>query len=238
MERQNFPAFRPVRWLPGGHAQTLAGFFFTGRAEPYSATRHQVTLPDGDRVVLHDDRPPRWRRGGPTALLLHGICGDHQSPYVARAAAKLNLRGVRTFRMDQRCCGAALGLARRPYHAGISDDTAEALKTVAGLCPGSPTTLIGYSMGGNIALKLAGESPQSLPENVQSVVAINPPIDLAAATANLERPINRFYDRYFMHYIARLMAPLRKFWQAVNFEFQKLHEFNEAVIARVWEFGS
>src|SRR5262245_44763629 len=121
MRKKRFPAFHPLRWIRGGHAQTLAGFFLTGRQPRYEAERHFVTLPDGDRIVLHDDRPPDWSEGGPTALLLHGICGDHRSSYVARSATKLNKRGVRTFRMDLRGCGDGLGLARRPYHAGCSD---------------------------------------------------------------------------------------------------------------------
>jgi predicted alpha/beta-fold hydrolase len=241
MDSLTFPAFRPPRWLRGGHVQTVAGFFLSGPEEPYTATRRVLTLSDGDRVVLHDDRPEGWRPGGPAALLLHGLCGDYRSSYVARAAAKLNRRGVRTFRMDHRCCGAAWGLAARPYHAGSSDDAAAALGLIARLCPGSPACLVGYSMGGNIALKLAGEAPDALPENLRSVLAVSPPIDLAEAAAALRRPLNRLYDRYFMRSIRRMVAPLRPRYgrrQPVPFNFRTLHEFNETFLSRVWGFGS
>ena len=89
--------------------------------------------------------------------MIHGLAGCHQSPYMRRIAAKLNAGGIRTFRMDLRGCGAGALLARLPYHSGQSADAAAALETIAGICPGSPATLIGFSLGGNIALKLVGE---------------------------------------------------------------------------------
>lgn len=230
----SFPAFRPLRWLRGGHLQTLAGFFLPGMMGPYTARRHVLTLCDGDRIVLHDDCPESWRCGDPTALLLHGICGDHSACYLARVVGKLNRRGVRTFRLDQRGCGASWGLVKRPYHAGSSDDAAEALRLIGRLCPASPTCLVGYSMGGNIALKLAGENPSAVPENLCSVMAVNPPIDLAAAAACLGRSLNRFYDYYFRPFLRRIIAPLR----TARFRFRTIHEFNERFLTRVWGFGS
>jgi predicted alpha/beta-fold hydrolase len=236
------PAFKPPRWLRGGHIQTLAGFLMPGRGQPYAATRHLLSLSDDDRIVLHDDRPTSWQPGGPTALLIHGLCGDHRASYIVRASAKLNRRGVRTFCLDQRCCGASWGLAARPYHAGSSDDAAAALRLIGRLCPGSPTCLVGYSMGGNIALKLAGEAPAALPENLHSVVALSPPIDLAAAAAALLLPFNRLYDYYFMRFLRRMVAPLRACYgrlrDAVSFRFQTVHEFNKVFLSRVWGFGS
>jgi predicted alpha/beta-fold hydrolase len=226
----------------GGHMQTLAGSLLPGERVPYTATPHLLPLHDGDRVVLHDDWPQGWRLGGPTALVIHGICGDHRASYVARASAKLNRRGVRTFRVDQRCCGASWGLATRPYHAGSSDDAAAALRLIGRLCPGSPTCLVGYSMGGNIALKLAGETPDRLPENLKRVVAISPPIDLGAAATALLRPLNRLYDHYFMRLLRRMVAPLRRSYarlrRVVSFRFRTVHEFNELFLSRVWGFGS
>src|SRR5262249_45560531 len=154
----------------------------------------------------HDDSPEDWRLGGPVALLLPGLCGAYRSTYMARTAAKLKKRGIRVFRMDYRACGAAGGMARKPYHAGLSEDVAEALHAIADLSPVSPVSLVGYSMGGNIALKLAGEN---LPENVQRVVAFSPAIDLSAAAAALNSRENRFYDRSFARYMNEMTAALQ-----------------------------
>ena len=105
------PTFIPHPMLPGGHMQTIAAAYIKGHLRPYRATRHQVELGDGDRLVLHDDVPDNWRQQGRVALLLHGVSGCHGSPYMVRIAGKLNDIGVRTFRMDMRGCGAGARLA-------------------------------------------------------------------------------------------------------------------------------
>lgn len=193
--------------------QTLRAFFFPGRAPPYQARQHVVQLPDADQVILHDDCPVGWQIGHRTALLIHGLAGSHASPYVVRIAGKLNDRGVRTFRMDLRGCGAGAMLARFPYHSGRSDDAAAALAAIAEICPGSPASAIGFSLGGNIVLKLLGEvAGNPPPGNLDSGVAVCPPIDLTACVRSLGRPINRFYDRYF---VDRLLADLRRRRQCV-----------------------
>ena len=100
--------------------------------------------------------------------------------------------------MDLRGCGAGAALARFPYHSGRSEDAAAALRHIGALCPGSPATLIGFSLGGNITLKLVGESAGELPDNLDSAVAVCPPIDLSHCVESLRRPLNRLYDRYFV----------------------------------------
>ncbi|OYV87501.1 MAG: hypothetical protein B7Z73_10010 [Planctomycetia bacterium 21-64-5] len=144
---------------------------------------HAVTtarLHDGDQIVLHDDCPEGWQPGDRVALLIHGLAGCHQSIYMLRIAARLEELGVRAFRMDLRGCGAGVGLARLPYHAGRSEDAAAALETIARLCPASPVALVGFSMGGNIALKLLGELGEERCGHLDRAVAVCPPFDLLA----------------------------------------------------------
>ncbi|MSR58555.1 MAG: alpha/beta fold hydrolase [Planctomycetaceae bacterium] len=194
--------FRPNPFLRGGHLQTLAGFIAAGTPPgDQHAVLHEVELADGDRIVLSDDRPASWCEGDRVVLLIHGLAGCHASPYMQRIAAKLNARGVRTFRMDLRGCGAGLGLARFPYHSGRSADAAAALATIGRLCPNAPVTLVGFSLGGNITLKLLGETPAALPPNLAQAVAVCPPVDLSHCVIALGSGVNRLYDRYF----ARLM---------------------------------
>ena len=122
MPRDSLPPFRQHLLFRGGHAQTLAGAYLPGRRYRYRAEQREVTLPDGDRIVLHDDCPAGWQSGQRAALLIHGLAGSHQSGYMQRIAHKLQARGVRAFRMDLRGCGAGAGLARLPYHSGRSED--------------------------------------------------------------------------------------------------------------------
>lgn len=187
--------FIPHPWLRSGNLQTIIGSWGSVPAE--RAVRRLVDLSDGDQVVLHDDQPPTWRAGDRTVLLVHGLCGSHRSGYLVRIAAKLNAVGVRTFRLDMRGCGAGRALARHPYHSGRSDDLAAALTAIASWCPGSPSTLIAFSLGANAALKLLGECGDRPPGNLDRGIAVCPPVDLAACVRNLERYPARFYDRFF-----------------------------------------
>ncbi|MGQ0633514.1 MAG: YheT family hydrolase [Planctomycetaceae bacterium] len=202
----SLPPFEPHPLVRGGHAQTLAAFLWRGEPFVERACRHLVDVPEGDRVVLHDDRPPTWSTGGRVALLIHGLAGCHASPYLQRLVGKLHARGVRVFRMDLRGCGAAVGHTRRPYHAGRSEDAVAALNKIAELCPGSPVGLAGFSLGGNIALKLLGEAPSAVPPNLERVMAVCPPIDLAGCALSLGRGFNRLYDRYFARLVVRQVA--------------------------------
>ncbi len=189
------PEFIPHPWLRSGNLQTIIGSW--GAVPPERALRHVVTLPDGDQLVLHDDKPPKWHAGDRTSLLVHGLCGSHRSAYLVRIAAKLNSIGVRTFRLDMRGCGAGRALARHPYHSGRSDDLAAALAAIAGWCPGSSTALVAYSLGANAALKLLGECGDRPPGNLDRAIAVCPPVDLAACVRSLARYPARIYDRFF-----------------------------------------
>jgi uncharacterized protein len=197
------PLFRPHTVFAGGHRQTLAGAFFPGALPAERAVVRRVDLDDGEAVVVHDDRPPEWLGGGPAAVLVHGLAGCHRSGYLVRIAAKLNARGVRTFRMDLRGTGAGAALAVKPYHGGCSNDVRSVVRFIEQICPGSPIALLGFSLGGNIVLKLLGEAPERVPAAVARAAAVNPPIDLAEAVLSLSRWSLRPYDRYFVRLLLR-----------------------------------
>lgn len=197
------PPFRPHRLFAGGHRQTLAGAFMPGTLAPEKAKLHQVGLPDGEAVVVHDDQPTDWIVGGPTVVLVHGLAGCHRSGYMVRIAAKLNARGVRTFRMNLRGSGTGATLATKPYHGGSSDDLRTVVKCVEQICPDSPITLLGFSLGGNIVLKLLGEAPDRVSSAIVRAAAVNPPIDLEQSVVALQRWSLRPYDRYFVKLLLR-----------------------------------
>lgn len=209
MSNVDFPPFRPHPLLRNRHAQTLAGVYLPAPCE-YRAVPRQVTLDDGDRILLHDDCPPDWKPGGRAALLIHGMCGSYKSGYMQRIAAKLNDRGVRTFRKDLRGFGAGVTIARNFCHAGRSEDVAQALQEVAELCPQSPVTLIGFSLGGNLSLKYMGEMEDLAPDYLDSAVVVAPPIDLIHCAHNLRQGFNRFYDWSFVKELHQLLHRRRR----------------------------
>lgn len=239
----SFPEFRPHPLIRGGHVQTIVANYLPGRRYPYTAARHRIRLIDGDSIVLHDDFPGGWQPGGPVALLVHGLAGCHLSAYMIRIAGKLNDVGVRAFRLDLRNCGAAQGLARRPYHAGRSDDLRAVLGEIGHLCPGSPVGLAGFSLGANIVLKLLGESPGEVPENVERSVAVCPPVDLARCVDSLRRPGFGVYDRYFVKLMVRQLNATRRVLPeipsvAIARRFRRIVEFDNHYTAPICGFGT
>lgn len=206
MSLPDIPPFRPARWLRSGHAQTIVGSYLAGRARLADTRPHRLLLPDGDQLVLHDDCPAAWQPGDRTVLLIHGLGGCFASPYMRRIAARLFGCNVRVFRLDLRGSGAGEHLARLPYHAGLTADLLAAIEYVARQCPGSPLAVVGFSLGGNMLLKLLGELAGEAVGRVTCAVAVCPPIDLHACAARLAGPGGRFYDRYFVRLLCRRLA--------------------------------
>jgi predicted alpha/beta-fold hydrolase len=183
----------------------VLGAYLPHAARENGSQQHRLLLDDGDQLVLHDDCPANWSPGQRVALLMHGLGGCHGSPYMLRLALKLNDVGVRAFRLDMRGCGAGFALAKNPGHAGRSEDARAAIEKIAQLCPASPVSMIGYSLGGNIALKLAGECGSDPPGNLDSVAAVGPPIDLQRCCEHLQTGLNWVYDRTFIRSLLALV---------------------------------
>lgn len=236
-----FPLFEPHPLLPNGHAQTIVASVFGGRRFRYRASQHVLLLEDGDAAILHDDRPGGWQPSSPVALLIHGLAGCAESPYMIRVAGRLNEAGVRTFRMDMRACGAGEGLSSMPYHAGCSHDLAAALEHVVRVCPFASVSLVGFSIGGNIVLKLLGEQADALPPQLQRAIVFNPPIDLLAAVNRLESHPGRIYDRHLVWLLYRqLNRSERLIERAPYISYSRrprsLREFDGLYTAAVWGF--
>ena len=97
-----------------------------------------------------------------------------------------------------------------PDHGGCSDDVRAVAEEIARWCPLSPLIIVGFSLGGNIALKLAGEAADQPLPNVAALAAVSPPIDMLRCAALLASPRNRFYER---HYVRGLLRQLRRRWR-------------------------
>ncbi len=141
-----------------------------------------------------------------TVVLVHGLEGCSESHYMRGIAAKAWRAGLNVIRLNQRNCGGTEHLTPTLYHSGLSEDyraVIEELKHVDGL---SDIWLVGYSMGGNLVLKTAGEAGADLPA-LQGVLAVCPNIDPAACVTALEHPANRLYHAYFLK---RLKARMRR----------------------------
>ena len=198
MNSNDFPPFRPHPLLRGGHAQTIAGVYLPSGRERYAAAQHRLQLEDGDQIVVHDDCPTDWKPGGRAVLLIHGLGGCHGSPYMVRITRKLIARGVRVFRMDLRGWGAGAKLAQQPFHAARIDDISTVIERVQEIAGQSCLCVAGFSLGGNMLLKLLGT--RSI-DGVDRAIAVGPPIDLMYCCSNLERGMGRLYDRNYARFL-------------------------------------
>ena len=169
-----------------------------------------VHLRDGDRLVIHDDQPAQWITGDRIVIILHGLVGCHGSPYMVRIADKLNRHGIRTMRVDMRGFGDSSFISRSHLHGGCSPDLDDIIDDVSRHSPLSKLSVIGFSIGGNVSLKAAGDWGDSPPQNVDSIFAVSPPVDLQKTAGNLRQFGNRIYDYYFMRQLKKHLTLRRR----------------------------
>lgn len=191
--------FEPFQILRSGFSQTLASAFWpTSRKGLRRASVVSVPLPDGDVLKGHFSEANTSLPDSPIAILVHGLTGSSHSNYMIRVSRILNRLGVGVLRINLRGCGIGFGHAHFPYHSGRSEDIREVLNFLSQKYPMSKLYLIGFSLGGNIVLKLGGEIGKFPVRNLEKIVAISPPVDLAQSAAHLRRRSNLIFDRYFV----------------------------------------
>ncbi len=191
------PIFVPRRGLSGGHRQTLASFFLTRRIVLPSAEARFIEVESGVKVLAHC----HWqsdRQNALTVIIVHGLEGSSDSSYMLGIAAKGFARGMNVIRMNQRDCGVAEALAPTLYHSGRSQDVAAVAQNLIEQDRISRFALAGFSMGGNLVLKLAGEWGSNGPRQFRSVAAVCPAVNLAASADALHLRSNRLYEQYFL----------------------------------------
>ncbi len=198
--------FRPLPLLGNPHLQTVLGHVLAGARLTFPSRPARVALADGDALAIHDTTPRHWHRGGPVAVLVHGLGGCHDSPYVRRVTQQLALGAARVIRVDLRGCGAGARLARRFFCAACSDDLRAVLEYVHARLPDSPLLLAGFSLGGGIVLKLAGEAADRPVAGLCAVASVAAPLDLVRCSTMLERL--PFYDTFFVRNLVRQVREL------------------------------
>lgn len=191
--------FYPFPFARSGYLQTIYGSYWPILKPSRPDCFHHIRLSDGDILVVAENRPKTWKPGRRIMLLVHGLTGCYQSTYMQRMCRRLYKKGYLVLRLNLRHCGPGKGLARKPYHAGVSEDTRAVLEWVRAKYPDSPVTQIGFSLGGNVTLKMAGEDGSRPSGNLDSIVAVSPPFDLEASGARLTLPENRLFERVFVN---------------------------------------
>jgi predicted alpha/beta-fold hydrolase len=133
-----------------------------------------------------------------TLLLLHGLEGSSNAHYMRGVADKGWRAGMNVVRLNQRNCGGTEHLTPGLYHSGLTADPHAVLRELIDRDALPSVVLAGYSMGGNVLLRLAGELGDQAPPQLKGVAAVSPVVDLEACVTAMERPGNYVYQWNFM----------------------------------------
>lgn len=236
-----FP-FNPHPFLKGGHRQTILGYYLPSPKHLRGTNVHHIKISGGDKLALCENRPNRKSTFQRAILFMHGLGGKAGSSYMLRIAHLFQNRGWITFRMNHRGCGEGIGLARQTYHSGRSEDASAAMIKIEELYPHSPLVTVGFSLSGNVLLKLLGEKKEPLAANLAGAIAVAPPINLSLCAAALCQSQNRVYDLRFMRLLKKAMKERREhFLDFPEFDFKwwmKLRDFDELCTASLNNFKS
>jgi uncharacterized protein len=202
--------FTPSPYTPlftGGHWQTVYSWARRRRFPrlPEPAARY-FDVADDARVLAHChwQHDPARR---PAIILLHGLEGSSRAHYMAGISDKAWAAGWNVVRLNQRNCGNTEHLSRGLYHSGLTHDALFVMRELIDRDRIQSIVVAGYSLGGNLALKLAGELGGSAPPQLAAVCAVSPTMDLARCVDALERGANVVYQ---WNFVRNLKARMRR----------------------------
>ena len=191
--------FQPHPLFTSGHAQTLAAYAWPRRRilrNQHDEERLFEVAP-GIRILTHC----RWqpdRRACPTILLWHGIEGSSSSVYMLAMAQKGFAAGFNILRMNLRNCGGTEHLTPTLYHGGLSEDLRAVVTELIEQDGLTKLLLVGFSLGGNMVLKLAAEYEESFPREIYGACVVSPSVDLSASADMICLRSNWLYHRDFL----------------------------------------
>ncbi len=204
--------FRARRWLGGGHIQTIASFLLPRKVHLPPAEERLVEVAPTIKVRCLCYWQEKDRTHPLTLIVVHGLEGSSDSQYMQGVARNGLAAGMNVVLMNQRNCGGMDHFAPTLYNSSLSGDVAAVVRSVLENDGVSRFALIGFSMGGNLVLKLAGEWGSQCPPQFRAVAAVCPAMDLAASADALHEPANRIYEYYFlMQLFHRLRRKARLF---------------------------
>lgn len=198
--------FQPAPLWASAHWQTISAFYLPTGPDLEPDETHHIDLGDGDRLLLMENRPaePSRRR---IVLLVHGLSGSYRSNFMVRLNRRFVNAGYTCFRLNLRGCGPGWDLARRPCHAGRSEDLRKTLDWLQERHPDIPVTVIAFSLGANILLKMLGEDGRRARGRIDRFIAVSPPLDLRRCIDHMAKPANQLFSYFFT---LRLKQDIRK----------------------------
>ena len=238
--------FDPPRWLRNGHVQTMlasAGVrrWLLRRDRPVvedGAVEHLLDGGDGVRLQSFLTRQRVQPRARGLAVLVHGWEGSVQSTYVVGVAARLLESGCDVLRLNLRDHGDTHALNPGLFHSCRIDEVVHAVRAARDGFADAPVALVGFSLGGNFALRVALRAPDA----VAHALAVCPVVSPAAGLFGLENG-PWVYQRYFLHKWRRSLRRKQQAFPEVDWFSREdlagdLRGLTRALVLRHTDFGS
>jgi len=218
------------------HLQTIAGHYWK---RPIQADRYPVERrfyrTEPDVQVLVESQRPKGEAVG-EVVLVHGLEGSGEAGYMRGLSLAALRAGFGAHRFHMRTCGGTERLCPTLYHAGLTSDLLSVLRQLRSEGR-SPAFLAGFSLGGNVVLKLAGELGDDAWPLFRGVCAVSTPLDLSACAHRVAEPDNWLYHRRF---VRRMRARLCATGRYGSKDFAGLHTLigiDDRITARSFGFG-
>jgi uncharacterized protein len=203
--------FKPHRFFQGGHAQTLAAYAWPRRFRLRVPTdeKRLFQVAEDTQVLAYC----RWQTNPsnhPTIAIWHGIEGSSEAVYMLATARKAFAAGFNVVRMNLRNCGDTEHLTPTLYHGGLTEDLRAVVAELIEHDQLKKIFVVGFSLGGNMVLKLAGEYGEAPPPEILGICAVSPSVDLNASADLILRKSNWLYHRDFLRRLKSRIARKRK----------------------------
>ncbi len=198
--------------------------------------RERFELPDSDFMDLDWLQSSQAIEGSRCCIILHGLEGNSQAPYVKSMARAFGRSGYAVGALNLRGCSGEPNRLKRFYHSGDTAGLAFILDQISRRY--DRVSLVGFSLGGNVLLKYLGEDAANVPKSVCSAVALSVPCDLAGAADCLAEPRNAFYMKRFIKLLGAKLKEKEGMYPEYIYDkdyakMKSFHEFDEVYTARL-----
>src|SRR5438105_6118585 len=215
---------------------TIAAAFVPRRFDIPAAEARRFQVDRDSWLLGHCHWQPGKRKDAPVLVLVHGLDGSSDSNYMRGIAEKAFHCGFHVVRLNQRNCGRSEALTPTLYNSGMSADYRAVFEELSSGDGFEQIFFAGYSMGGNLVTKMAGEFGAAVPKALRGIAAVCPSINLAACADELERGNNYFYQRHFvaglMSRYARKVELFPQIYEPNGFgRIRTVREFDDAITA-------
>ncbi len=195
MDKKTTHQFKPAFGLKNRHAQTLYSSFFR-KVNPIKMDIQRFELKDGDFVDCYWHNKPNQNDKVPIVTLFHGLTGSYKSPYIQGLMDTLAHNGFATVLMHFRGCSEEMNRLPRSYHSGDTNDALEWIQHLKQSFTNAPLFAVGFSLGGNMLLKLLGELKDDSP--FQAAISVSAPMQLDICADTMNSGFSLFYQRHLM----------------------------------------